>query len=241
MRDDTFKFRFVNEITGAFVLLAVAALVAGIFLTGRAQGLFERKFRLRAVFKAEEGTYGLKKGSEVRIRSTAAGSVARIRPTTEGTIEAVFEMKESYHGFVRANSVAVVKKTLILAGDSFVEISIGDRSQPMLPDGGLIACAADKGVTEQAVLLLEELRTRALPTLDRMNAVLEEMPAFTSQAISTLREHEEFLRVLTREDMHGQLVQFRNTMRAAQVLFEALQRHWLLRPYVQAPKSCAAH
>ena len=63
MTDSTFKFRFVNEIAGAFVLLAVAVLAAGIFLAGRAQGLFEPRFRLHTVFSAEEGTYGLTKGS----------------------------------------------------------------------------------------------------------------------------------------------------------------------------------
>ena len=35
MLDKTFKFRFVNEITGAFVLLAIAVLIAGIFLASQ--------------------------------------------------------------------------------------------------------------------------------------------------------------------------------------------------------------
>jgi len=237
MRDTTFKFRFVNEITGAFVLLAIAVLIAGIFLAGRAQGLFEPTFRLHTVFQAEEGTYGLKKGSEVRIRNTAAGSVIRIRPTAEGTIESTFEMKESFHGFVRTNSVAVVKKTLIVVGDSFVDISIGNRHEPLMPDGSLIACAPDKGITEHALLVLEELRTRALPTLDRVNAVLDELPELTVQTRNTLHEHEVLLHALSREDIHGQLVQFRDTMRATQVLFEGLQRHWLLRRYIENQKS----
>ena len=93
MMDKTFKFRFVNEITGVFVLLAIAVLIAGIFLAGRAQGLFEPKFRLHTVFQAEEGAYGLKKGSEVRSGETVAGSVIRINPTAEGTIETTFELK----------------------------------------------------------------------------------------------------------------------------------------------------
>ena len=37
MATKPFKFRYVNEITGVFVLLIVALLVAGIILAGRAQ------------------------------------------------------------------------------------------------------------------------------------------------------------------------------------------------------------
>jgi len=233
MRDTTFKFRFVNEITGVFVLLAIAVLIAGIFLAGRAQGLFEPKFRLHTIFQAEEGTYGLKKGSEVRILNTAAGSVTRIRPTAEGAIEASFELKSSFHGFVRANSVAVVRKTLIVAGDSFVDISIGNLHEPLIADGSLITCTPDKGITEQAQLILEELRTRALPTLEKLNAVLDELPELTAQTRTTLHENEVLLQALSREDIHGQLAQFRDTMRPTQVLFEGLQRHWLFRAYMQ--------
>ena len=233
MMDKTFKFRFVNEITGAFVLLAIAVLIAGIFLAGRAQGLFESKFRLHTVFQAEEGTYGLKKGSEVRIRDTAAGSVIRIHPTMEGTIEATFELKASFHGFVRTNSVAVVKKTLIVAGDSFVDISIGNRKFPLMPDGSLIACTLDKDITKQALLVLEELRAKLLPTVDKVNAVLDELPALTVQTRKTLYASE----VLLREDVPGLLIQAQDTMRSSQVLIEGLQRHWLVRKYIENPEN----
>ena len=233
MMDKTFKFRFVNEITGAFVLLAIAALITGIFLAGRAQGLFEPKFRLYAVFQAEEGAYGLKKGSEVKIHDTVAGSVIRINPTADGTIEATFELKANFHGFVRTNSVAVVKKTLIVAGDSFVDISIGNRQAPLMPDGSMIACTQDKDITKQALLVLEELRTRLLPTFDKVNAVLDELPALTVQARNTLHEGE----VLLREDVPGLLIQAQDTLRASQVLIEGLQRHWLLRKYIENPAS----
>ncbi len=233
MLDKTFKFRFVNEITGAFMLLAIAVLIAGIFLAGRAQGLFEPKFRLHTVFQAEEGTYGLKKGSEVRIRDTVAGSVIRINPTTEGTIEATFELKASFHGFVRTNSVAVVKKTLIVAGDSFVDISIGNRQAPRMPDGSMIACTLDKDITKQALLMIEELRTRLLPTVDKVNAVLDELPALTVQTRKTLHASE----ILLREDVPGLLIQAQDTMRSSQVLIEGLQRHWLFRSYIENPES----
>lgn len=233
MMDKTFKFRFVNEITGAFVLLAIAALIAGIFLAGRAQGLFEPKFRLHTVFQAEEGTYGLKKGSEVRSGETVAGSVTRITPTKDGTIEATFELKASFHDFVRTNSVAVVKKTLIVAGDAYVDISIGNRQFPLMPDGSMIVCTLDKDITKQAMLVLDELRAKLPQTLDKINTELDALPGLTVQARNTLHEGE----VLLHENAPSLLIQAQDTMRASQVLIEGLQRHWLFRNYIENPES----
>ena len=73
--DQPFKFRFVNEITGVFVLLCAAAMIVGVFLAGRAQGLFEPKLTLRTLLSAKEGSFGLREGTEVRILDTAAGTV----------------------------------------------------------------------------------------------------------------------------------------------------------------------
>ena len=38
-----FKFRYVNEIAGFFVLVVVLLFAAGIVLAGRAQGWFEKE------------------------------------------------------------------------------------------------------------------------------------------------------------------------------------------------------
>ncbi|MBI2441471.1 MAG: MCE family protein [Lentisphaerae bacterium] len=233
MMDQTFKFRFVNEITGVFVLLALAVLIAGIFLAGRAQGLFEPKFRLHAVFPAEEGTYGLKKGSEVRIRDTVAGSVVGIQPSAEGALTATFELKASFHSLVRTNSTAVIKKALILTGDSFVDISIGDRQAPLMSDGSLIACTPDRDIAKEALLLLEQFREKTLPTIDKVNALLDELPPLTVQTRNTLQAGE----ALLREDVPGVLAQAQDTLRATQVLIEGFQRHWLLRKYIENPQA----
>jgi len=205
--DTTFKFRFVNEITGIFVLLAVTLLAAGIFMAGRAQVLFEKKFTLHVLFTSAEGSLGLKKGSEIRILNTAAGTVDQIEPTPDGAIKAGFKLKERFHGFVRTNSVAVVKKTLVVAGDSYVTITVGDRKYPLIPNGGTIACVKDTEIIEQAEAMLGEIRATVIPALEKINLLLDELPGLAAQAQDTLRE--------------------------TQILIRALERHWLLRKYVE--------
>ena len=82
-----FKFRFVNEIVGAFVLGAIVLLIAGIFLAGRAQGFFESKFKLHTEFATEEGSFGLQKGSDVRIRDAVAARLGnQVDPALLDTI-----------------------------------------------------------------------------------------------------------------------------------------------------------
>ncbi|MDP2991550.1 MAG: hypothetical protein Q8O57_13400, partial [Kiritimatiellota bacterium] len=114
-----------------------------------------------------------------------------------------------------------------------VDISIGNRLFPLMSDGSIIACTLDKDITKQALLVLEELRARLLPTLDKVNAVLDELPALTVQTRKTLQASE----ILLREDVPGLLIQAQDTMRSSQVLIEGLQRHWLLRKYIETPEN----
>ena len=231
--DLTFKFRFVNEITGLFVLLAVALLAAGIFMAGNAQGIFEKKFALHVVFTSAEGSFGLKKGSEIKILSTPAGAVGQIEPTPDGAIRAVFVIKERYHGFIRTNSLAVVKKTLVITGDAYVEITVGDRKYPLIPDGGSIACVKDTEIIEQAKNMLDETRNTlaeikavAIPTLQSLR---QELPLLMVQTRKTLQQGE----ILMRDNLPGLTAQTQDTLRETQILIRGLERHWLLRKYIE--------
>ncbi|MCA1810159.1 MAG: MlaD family protein [Kiritimatiellia bacterium] len=223
-----FKFRFVNEITGIFVMLALLALAAGVFLAGRAQGLFEPTFQLHTVFTTDEGSFGLKRGAEVRIRDTTAGSVIRVEPDAEGNIQATFQIKENFHGFVRTSSRAVVRKTLIVTGDAYVEILVGNRNDPRMPDGAMIECGKDTEIIEQAMQLLEELREQTIPALVKLQEFLDELPAVVTQARLTLQATE----TLLRDDVPAVTLQAQDTLRETGKLLNGLQQHWLLRKYM---------
>jgi ABC-type transporter Mla subunit MlaD len=224
-----FKFRFVNEITGVFVLSAIALLIVTIFLAGRAQGFFESKFTLEAEFATEEGSFGLQKGSDIRIRDAVAGTVSSITPSTNGILTATMVIKESFHPFVRISSRAVVKKALIITGDAYVDILSGNMHDPIMPDGSMIKCVKDTQIIEQATRLIDDLHTNTIPLLKQTKVVLDEIAPLAAQAKSTLREGENVLK----NNVPATLLQAQDTLRAAQVTLEALQRHWFLRKYVE--------
>lgn len=228
-----FKFRYVNEIAGVFVLGAIGLLIAVIFLAGRAQGFFEPKFTLYAEFTTEEGSFGLQKGSDVRIRDAVAGTVSSIVPAGSGALKATLVIKESFHPFVRLNSRAVVKKTLIVAGDSYIDISSGDLHSSLMPDNNPIQCIKDTQIIEQAEKLIDDLRTNTIPVLKQLKLVLDETAPLAVQARNTLRQGE----VVLHDNVPGVLQQAQDTLRSAQITLEALQRHWLLRKYVEPSDS----
>ena len=224
-----FKFRYVNEIVGVFVLGAFILLIVGIFLAGRAQGIFEQKFRLYTEFATEEGSFGLQKGSDVRIRDAVAGMVASIDPSSNGVLKATLVIKESFHPFVHTSSRALVKKALIVAGDSYIDIKSGNMGDPLMPDNSLIPCVKDTEIIEQARLLIDDLRTNTIPVLKQSKVVLDELAPLIVQTKRTMRQGENVLR----DNVPAVLLQAQDTLRSAQITLEALQRTWLLRNYVE--------
>ena len=235
--DQPFKFRFVNEITGVFVLLCVAAMLVGIYMAGHAQGLFERKVTLRTLLSAKEGSFGLREGTEVRILDTAAGTVKRVMPNASGQIEAVFVVKGSFHSFIRTSSKAIVKKKFAIAGDAYVEITPGDTKDPVLPDGGMIVCAKDTEIVGQIMAIVEEVQQVAVESMQKVQMVLDELPWLTVQARQTMQQAEVLMKntdSFIRDEAPAVAVQAQDTLRETQLLMEGLHRHWLLRKYVDA-------
>ena len=119
-----FKFRYVNEIVGSFVLLVVATLIVGIILIGHAQDWFEPQYEIRLDFP-EEGSLGLQRGSEVQVLGATVGRVGKIRVGEDGAMHTTLKIKGDFIRFIRTDSRAVVKKKFGVAGDAFVDITQG--------------------------------------------------------------------------------------------------------------------
>lgn len=225
---EPFKFRYVNQIAGVFVLLALGLLAAAVFMAGRAQGLFEQKLRLKAEFSTSEGSFGLQKGAEIRILDTYAGNVGDLVPNDQGVIQAAFIVKGGFHRFIRSDSKAIVKKKFALAGDSYVEITVGDTAKPLIADGSVIECIQDTEIITTVMNILEEVQAVAVKSMEKIQMVLDELPALTVQANRTLGAAE----ALMAKDAPDLIRQAEDTLRETKTLIEALQRTWLLRGHV---------
>lgn len=256
--DPQFKFRHVNEITGVFVLLAVALFVAAIFIAGHAQGLFRAKFTLKTEFNTSEGAFGLQEGAEIRIMDARAGVVRHLTPNNDGIIEASYILDSSFAPFMRNTSAAVVKRKFGLAGDAFVEISAGDPESSRLEEGAYIPTAKDEEITTRIMGVVEEIKKSALPALEKVQILLDELPNLALQARKTLEQAECLMRdelppvakqtsgaleqtqrILNNElpaitqQTRDTMAQAQATLLEVQILMEGMQQNWLFRGNVQ--------
>ena len=175
----TYKFRYANELAGSFVLCGVALLILGIYFAGHAQGWFQKQLILRARFNTTEGTYGLQEGAEIRILGALAGRVGEIVPAKNGGMETKFIMKGRFGTFVRTDSIAKVKKKFQVAGDSYVDITLGSSLLPPMPAGTFIACEQDVELIETVRKVLDDFREAAVPMLDEFRQILSHVNGIT--------------------------------------------------------------
>jgi len=167
-----FKFRYVNEIVGGFVLLVVLLLLAGVLVAGHAQHWFEAKYMINLIFPAE-GSLDLQKGAEVMLLGAKVGSVQDIVVNDDGHISGVMRIRGPFMRFVRADSIALVKKKMVVTGDAYIELTRGTGAE--LPrTGGEIECVKDTEILEMLQEALETIRKEAVNTLTLVNGAIAE-------------------------------------------------------------------
>ncbi len=167
-----FKFRYVNEIVGGFVMLVVLLLLAGILVAGHAQHWFESMYEINLIFPPE-GSMELQKGGEVMLLGAKVGSVKEIIVGDDGNITGSIRVRGPFMRFVREDSIALVKKKLVVTGDAYIELSRGTGAE--LPrSGGEIWCMKDTEIVAMMEEALEALRKEAEKTVELANAAIAE-------------------------------------------------------------------
>lgn len=158
-----FKFRYVNEITGVFVLGALALVIAGGVMSERSQHWFSRMYAFELILP-EQGSLGLKSGDQVYILGIDVGAVDQIQVQEDGRLRAQVRIQSDFERFVRQDSVATVKKTFGVAGDAFVEVTRGTGA-PLPKDHPAIVCLSSDELSGIVEKLLDELRQEVFPVL----------------------------------------------------------------------------
>ncbi len=167
-----FKFRYVNEIVGGFVLVVIAALIVGIILAGKAQEWFVPVYELRLSFP-EEGSLGLQKGAEVQILGTTVGTVTGIRVREDGRMRGRLTVKGDFIRFIRMDSKAIVKKKYGIAGDAYVEITQGKGLERELEMP--LVVTKDTEITEIAQDILKRLQETTVPAIEEYTALAADL------------------------------------------------------------------
>lgn len=142
---------------GLVILIAIAVLMAGVFLIGERNNLFSRKNEYYILFGSVSG---LAQGSPVQLNGVDVGTVTEVvlpeNPRLE-QIEVWINVDSKYAERIRGGPQLPASgglnlptqariKTLGLLGDKFIEISSGATEFPIIPSGGQIQAAQPTNV-----------------------------------------------------------------------------------------------
>jgi phospholipid/cholesterol/gamma-HCH transport system substrate-binding protein len=221
---------------GAFIVITLAILAAGIFIIGDRQYLFSDTYRLKAQFNT---VVGLDAGAEVRVGGVHTGSVRRIDLPTKPTdkITVLMDLQRSTHDIVKQDSVAAIQ-TEGLLGNEYVSISFGSAQAPNVKDGDTIA--------SQPPLVIADLIVKTDAILDSSKGAIDNVSVATANlsAISAKINNGQGTigALINDKQMYNELdattVGMRDTMTHAQAgitdfqeNMEALKQNFLVRGY----------
>jgi phospholipid/cholesterol/gamma-HCH transport system substrate-binding protein len=122
---------------GAFIVVTLAILVAGVFIIGGKQYLFSSTYQLKAQF---DNVVGLDAGGDVRVGGVHSGTVRGIvlphKPGEKVTV--IMDLANSTHEIIKQDSVATIE-TEGLLGNQYLAISFGSATSANVRSGDTIA------------------------------------------------------------------------------------------------------
>ncbi len=142
---ERFKFRYVNEFIGGFVILVVILAAVSVFVVAHSQKWFARNYEL-SVLLPESGSHGLRKGAEAMLLGAVAGQVRRIVIDAEDRMIAQVLIRADFFRFVRDDSAAVIRKKFgLVAEDTYLDITRG-KGAALPKKNATIPATVEKGI-----------------------------------------------------------------------------------------------
>jgi len=125
-----FSIRFVDQIVGALVILALAILVFVIFMLGRSQRWFARDIQYKTYFTSASG---LSNNMEIKYKGFTIGRVKKFELTENDTVEVTLSIFEEHSQRVKEGSLVEVSVSPIGLGNSF--IFYPGKGSDLIPEG----------------------------------------------------------------------------------------------------------
>ncbi len=175
-----FRFRHVNEITGAFVLAVVALLLLGVVGTGFSQRWFTRTTEFTLLLPT--GARGLRAGAEVRMLGTVVGSVQEIRvDPKERIMKGRVSVRSDFADmFVKKDSQALLR-TPFGIGETYVEISSGSPGAEKLPPEHAMEARTEGAPTESMEKTIAQIRDEVVPGIQEARLGVREFTALAAE------------------------------------------------------------
>jgi phospholipid/cholesterol/gamma-HCH transport system substrate-binding protein len=128
-----FSIRFADQIVGALVILALAIMVAVIFMLGKNQRWFVNDSRYKTYFTSASG---ISPNMAVQHKGFTIGHVKKLSLSDDDRVEIIFTIFEEYAHRVTEGSVVEVQESPIGLGSTFVFYP--GKGTELIPDGNII-------------------------------------------------------------------------------------------------------
>ena len=130
---------------GIVVLIALFAVMLGVFMVGQRSHLFVKKFPFETRF---DSASGLVAGNPVRLNGVTVGNVLEVilsPDPADRTVRVVYDVDRRAAPRIRKGTRAAIK-TIGLLGDKYVELEGGTAEEPEVEIGGAIPQAPGAGI-----------------------------------------------------------------------------------------------
>jgi phospholipid/cholesterol/gamma-HCH transport system substrate-binding protein len=214
---------------GAFIVVALAILAAGVFVIGGKNYLFSSTYRLKAQF---DNVAGLANGADVQVGGVHSGTVHSIdlphKPGEKVTV--VMDLDRSTHEIIKRDSVASIETEGVL-GNQFLAISFGSAGQADVKDGDLIE--------SEPPLLMADMLKKANGILGSSQQATEHLNSVSAKidsgqgTVGALVNDKQLYNNLeqTTTTLHATMLQAQTGVTNFQENMEALKHNFLLRGY----------
>jgi phospholipid/cholesterol/gamma-HCH transport system substrate-binding protein len=156
---------------GAFIVVALAVLAAGVFIIGSKNYLFSSTYQLKAQF---DNVAGLANGADVQVGGVHSGTVHSIdlphKPGEKVTV--IMDLDKSTHEIIKRDSVASIETEGVL-GNQFLAISFGSAGQADVKDGDVIQ--------SEPPLLMADMLKKANGMLDSSQQATEHLNSVSAK------------------------------------------------------------
>jgi phospholipid/cholesterol/gamma-HCH transport system substrate-binding protein len=166
----------IQQIVGTFVLVPLLILGAVLFMVAKSENLFEDRYQITTLFS--EG-HGLKPGQPVVLLGIQIGKVFKVAFTEQSDAKVTLEILNKYREKIRQNSVAKVGKSGGFVGDPQIEITVGNKSQPIVPPDGHIEGEEPFSVAE----LLAQVK----PLMETVKGMVARVDQITQDVHATVK------------------------------------------------------
>jgi phospholipid/cholesterol/gamma-HCH transport system substrate-binding protein len=214
---------------GAFIVVALTVLAAGVFIIGSKNYLFRSTYRLKAQF---DNVAGLTNGADVQVGGVHSGTVHSIDlPHKPGEkVMVVMDLDKSTHEIIKRDSVASIETEGVL-GNQFLAISFGSAGQADVKDGDVIE--------SEPPLLMADMLKKANGMLDssqqatlHLNSVSAKIDSGQGTVGALVNDKQLYNNLeQTTATLHSTMLQAQIGVTNFQENMEALKHNFLLRGY----------